>query len=81
MCSIPVNVEADGPVNIVRYVSKDKLRSPPLLDLGWRIFKNACVNLVKAKCDTGCMNGGTCVGSNQCRCTPGYWGSYCQHGG
>lgn len=43
VCSIPANVEADGPVNIARYVSKYKLRSPAFIRFGLEdIQKRMC---------------------------------------
>ena len=33
-----------------------------------------------AYCDGGCLNRGTCISPNCCKCTPGWTGKNCESG-
>lgn len=38
------------------------------------------VLLIEAVCESGCQNGGRCVGPNRCACVYGFTGPQCQRG-
>lgn len=61
------------------YVAIDALRIYPLTNQGESCFRFDVLGCDPSKlCTTGfCMNGGTCIGQNECSCAQGFYGADC----
>ncbi|XP_075435021.1 epidermal growth factor-like protein 7 [Ascaphus truei] len=64
----------------VSYRAVSKRTSPPLYTCcpGWRRSEAHTYSCNKVSCRLPCQNGGVCSGANQCECSAGWRGNYCQ---